>query len=322
MPSGNSSYVAVARGWVVIFKEMNKKSISILMFLSVIILSSGCGTIIGKRVDVEEKDVKALKKYKNFIIKRQEDSESIYIERSIESLMRVNGLKKFYHQEDLDQLNEDYLIFKAFISDGFCLPPQIGHCFSIWYFLPTYVNITLLDGRTKKELYTVEYHRALLAFNAGPPECEDMVIGELRKAFIQAGVKQTVNTLSWLSIDIAVEGSDLIFIGSVQKEYSSSPYNYPHHKEEKLESLFSVEKVLYGKYDKKSLKLRFDIDTTVEVAPKVNEKVIVIGKVYPKFTLVTKIVEANKYNYEETMKAIKKKKDNKKDVLNPPSSGK
>ena len=156
-------------------------SLSILIIISLV----GCGTIMGKRVTVEKGEISELPKFSKFRLTVDRKSNTQYLDASIDNLMQKKGLKKIYTQGELNKLKENYLSVELYIKKGFCLPPIWGHL-DLIFFMPKTAIITLSDGLSKKELLKVEYNRGFFATNAGPYECKDMIISELKKAFAES----------------------------------------------------------------------------------------------------------------------------------------
>ena len=158
-------------------RKRNIRQISFLLpFLGVIlILSSGCGSIIGKSINSEVNQDFDVDKYMRYFINAKND-DLCY--KPVAQVLLDQGIIPYSGKVKTSKL-EIYMSNR----DGFCLPPRWNSdsFLCLRYTYPREAIVIFKDAETSKVLLKVEYKRALFAINAGYKECSLMIKEELEK---------------------------------------------------------------------------------------------------------------------------------------------
>ncbi len=155
----------------------NKHILSLVIVMLMSVFCSGCGTFIGTTIDTTVNPDFNADKYNGFDFNTSDDVT--FIGRDIELFIENSKLKRIMGEDSILRYG-DLLVFVTGHC-GFSLPPAIGHV-ELIYTNPRLVSVEIQDAVTKKQLLLCVYKSGFFSM-CSFPECREMVIDELKKAF-------------------------------------------------------------------------------------------------------------------------------------------
>lgn len=158
-----------------------KKTILIATLLTLALLNSGCGTVMGKTASSNINPDFNINEYKR-----------VYTEFDNADILMLPVEVFFFDTLKKQSLNNKYfkkgdLYVYSSTHEGFCLPPRFNpRIMSLQFTFPRIASVKVEDAITRQVLLEVHYKRALLSTGAGYFECEKMIMEELEKAFVKS----------------------------------------------------------------------------------------------------------------------------------------